>query len=678
MIVELIKATDSKRYGGKAANLANLLKLGINVPDGWAISHDGFDKNGKLEFIDTLELDSDFLYAVRSSATVEDSVDNSWAGQFESFLYVPAKEVISRIEQCHKSAKSRTKAYALHAGKSEEFKVAVVVQQMIDPDYAGVIFTKNPVDNSNNIVGEYVKGVGESLVSGKTTPKEFSYNRSNGDITSKTKLPFDAKTLIRTSIQIEDAYLGQPQDIEWAVDKSNKIWFTQTRPITTLQNQQVATGLHYLGQPDTLFYWGPASAKPLYMSDFLLAEQNNFAKLFKSDAFPNPPKTLLLFKNGKSLWLNTKTDFFKFVEQIFNYYSNYGDLERDIKTWQKRIAEIDYEKVYDPKKLTKLLIDSWEPTLIAEFALYGSEASIAKELQEYTKQDQQVIWGAYTLPDLPSFINRIDADVKTIADPIMLGAKYPWALNSYAGVSSIDKVNKYFSERLKLLGNDLELATGSIDKRLEVAKTYKLSKNLVRKLDLARNLARFMDDRKAWMLQSRRVIEKCAKKVSEVTKTPLSELEQCTLQDLSLTKPLPYYGWTYINGKNIQLSDLDVSRSWDWYIDYAAAQSVLKGLVISRGGKHFMTGEVVVVHDPNQSVESDKILVVPSTSPSYVPLMRSAAALITDHGGMMSHAAIVAREFNLPCIVGTVNATKVLKNGDKVVIDLVNGEVKRK
>ena len=90
-----------------------------------------------------------------------------------------------------------------------------------------------------------------------------------------------------------------------------------------------------------------------------------------------------------------------------------------------------------------------------------------------------------------------------------------------------------------------------------------------------------------------------------------------------------------------------------------------------------MTGEVVVIHDPAEQVADGKIVVVPSTGPSYVPIMRKAAALITDHGGMMSHAAIVAREFNLPCIVGTVHATKVLQNGDKVVLDLVRGEVNK-
>jgi pyruvate,water dikinase len=104
---------------------------------------------------------------------------------------------------------------------------------------------------------------------------------------------------------------------------------------------------------------------------------------------------------------------------------------------------------------------------------------------------------------------------------------------------------------------------------------------------------------------------------------------------------------------------------------------VVEGVVANTGGRHFVSGEVAVLDSHTDPVDDDKILVVPSTSPGWVPLMRHARAMITDHGGMMSHAAIVAREFNLPCIVGTKQGTKVLKNGDRVILDLIKGEIIR-
>ncbi|HEX5448000.1 MAG TPA: PEP-utilizing enzyme, partial [Candidatus Saccharimonadales bacterium] len=63
------------------------------------------------------------------------------------------------------------------------------------------------------------------------------------------------------------------------------------------------------------------------------------------------------------------------------------------------------------------------------------------------------------------------------------------------------------------------------------------------------------------------------------------------------------------------------------------------------------------------------------TTPDYVPLMKKASAIVTDQGGILSHAAIVARELGVPCIVGTADATKVLKNGQKVLVDADNGVV---
>ncbi|MEO6760952.1 MAG: PEP-utilizing enzyme [Candidatus Saccharimonadales bacterium] len=89
------------------------------------------------------------------------------------------------------------------------------------------------------------------------------------------------------------------------------------------------------------------------------------------------------------------------------------------------------------------------------------------------------------------------------------------------------------------------------------------------------------------------------------------------------------------------------------------------------------TGRVQIV-DPTKLDEpfaEGSILVCPVTTPLYVPLMQKAAAIVTDQGGILSHAAIVARELKIPCIVATGNATKVLKNGQTVTVDATNGIV---
>lgn len=99
------------------------------------------------------------------------------------------------------------------------------------------------------------------------------------------------------------------------------------------------------------------------------------------------------------------------------------------------------------------------------------------------------------------------------------------------------------------------------------------------------------------------------------------------------------------------------------------------GRVASKG---MARGKVVIVKGVKDidKVKKGNILVAVTTHPDYVPAMRKAAAIVTDEGGITSHAAIVSREFGIPCIVGTKNATNVLKDGDLVEVDANKGVVK--
>ena len=77
-----------------------------------------------------------------------------------------------------------------------------------------------------------------------------------------------------------------------------------------------------------------------------------------------------------------------------------------------------------------------------------------------------------------------------------------------------------------------------------------------------------------------------------------------------------------------------------------------------------------------KKVKINNILVATMTTPEYVPAMRKASAFITDEGGITCHAAIVGREMEKPCIIGTKIATKVLKDGDEVEVNTEKGIVK--
>jgi phosphohistidine swiveling domain-containing protein len=90
-------------------------------------------------------------------------------------------------------------------------------------------------------------------------------------------------------------------------------------------------------------------------------------------------------------------------------------------------------------------------------------------------------------------------------------------------------------------------------------------------------------------------------------------------------------------------------------------------------------GEVVIIENPDRPpvVESGKIIVSKLASPKLVSEIRKSIAVITDEGGRLSHAAILCLEFGIPCIVGTKIATKVLKNGEKIIVDADNGIIRR-
>ena len=105
--------------------------------------------------------------------------------------------------------------------------------------------------------------------------------------------------------------------------------------------------------------------------------------------------------------------------------------------------------------------------------------------------------------------------------------------------------------------------------------------------------------------------------------------------------------------------------------------NMIKGSIAYKG---IATGLVRLVIDPNKDGSSFKpgeILVTGMTRPEFLPIMKKAAAFITDAGGILSHAAIVARELKKPCVIGTHVATRLLKNGDLVEVDANKGIIRK-
>lgn len=217
------------RVGGKAAGLDLLIRHHFTVPKGFVITEiDSIDEDALYQAFDALKVEK---VSVRSSASNEDQSGASNAGQYETCLFVDREHLMESVRKCLDSLDSRrVKDYAEHFELSKG-TMNVVVQEMIDSDKAGVLFTASP-NKGSDILIEAVKGQGENLVSGQVSAHQYEISRKcyrpcTDDLLDESEI----KRLYETGKQIR-ATFGEDKDVEWAI-KDGKLYWLQMRPITT-------------------------------------------------------------------------------------------------------------------------------------------------------------------------------------------------------------------------------------------------------------------------------------------------------------------------------------------------------------------------------------------------------------------------------------------------------------
>jgi pyruvate,water dikinase len=303
--------------GGKGANLGELIRAGFSVPNGFAITTTAFNQtietNGLIDTIHSIEAGIDYsdlatleikaheiqtfilnarispdllshlidaftsldssLVAVRSSATMEDSIAASFAGQQNTYLNIrTGEECANAVIHCWASLyEPRTVKYRFEKGlEALPVETGVVIQTMINSEVSGVMFTLDPISGNREMVTiEAIYGLGEPLVSGEITPDLYIVEKGSGQIykqiiseqtwmlkandinytpdqPNNTQISISPSTqetpkltrtqiskLTQTAISIHN-YYGMPQDIEWAICE-NTLYILQSRPITTLK-----------------------------------------------------------------------------------------------------------------------------------------------------------------------------------------------------------------------------------------------------------------------------------------------------------------------------------------------------------------------------------------------------------------------------------------------------------
>jgi rifampicin phosphotransferase len=298
------------QVGGKGASLARLAAAGLPVPPGFHVTTAAYGRFVNVnqlkdrilaivarispDQVDTLEaaareigevfdkagvpgavagairrayanLGNDLPVAVRSSATAEDLPGMSFAGQQETYLNIRGEEhVLDAVKRCWSSLwTARAIDYrARHGVAADDVSIAVVVQELVVAEAAGILFTANPVTRTRDqVVINAAWGLGEAIVGGKVTPDTLIVDKASGRVleqeignkdvmtvrtangTREELVPDERRLqpvltaaetaeLTRLGVQIEKLY-GTPMDIEWVLG-SGKLSIVQARPITTL------------------------------------------------------------------------------------------------------------------------------------------------------------------------------------------------------------------------------------------------------------------------------------------------------------------------------------------------------------------------------------------------------------------------------------------------------------
>lgn len=379
--------------GAKALNLSRLLRFDLNVPEAWFLPvsalRDFLRDSGLSEKLQAvkqsknlgacqeaaaklrreimlsplqpalivelknfLEAHSSTNFSVRSSSVNEDLEQHSFAGQYSSVLNVaPLVSSISKnIKVVWASQWSEPIiSYAFkHSLPIPGPEMGVILQQMVDPEIAGVLFSYNPYTfNKNEMIIEYVRGLGESLVSGEETPVHLTYNRSRKSLDNPTgslsKSYLRAIRLLIDTAAVLEKKSGLAVDIEWAYAQG-EVWFLQLRSITNYGQKGTLWTDENVGEviPDIVTPYSWSILNPI--------TNNAFMRFLKSINIKDyPVEGLFGLYKGKVYFNNTAFD-----ETLNRFYLS-GAKQKSAGKWFSRIAH----KISVPFRVLFALLHFW-------------------------------------------------------------------------------------------------------------------------------------------------------------------------------------------------------------------------------------------------------------------------------------------------------------------------------
>ncbi|HEY7849256.1 MAG TPA: PEP/pyruvate-binding domain-containing protein [Ktedonobacterales bacterium] len=676
----------------------------------------------------------DVPLAVRSSALAEDLPEASFAGQYETVLDVRGEEaLLAAVGRCFASAFSRrVSAYRTAHGQHAVGRMAVLVQRLVAAEAAGVAFTANPVtgDRAETVISA-VRGLGERLVSGLATPDEWIVRDQEarcqaapeGAITADL-----ARALADLARRIEAHVGGTPQDVEWAWAEG-EVFLLQARPITALTDPVTWNA----SQPGTwarhvrLGEWLGDAVTPLFESWLLTRiEERMFADQQRMAGVP-PPQPMHVVVNG---WY--------FCSLSFLPSSPAGMLWRLLRyVLPKALVHPRRAAMAVPftaKFGVELFVREWRIDLLPRHqALVAQGTAQVEQLAppdlvsliealalmagEYFTSITGVAGFAWKaeMPLAAFYRRHLAPRIGGSHQRLLCGLAGESAVFASHAVTCLDWFHPTLGERHvpAATGPDFSMegrrrraeaarVNAEAEARVALAREPKLLARFEQLLARAQRFASIREEQVAsftlgWPLM-RRALLRLGKLLRErdvlsaadgiffLTRAELLETlaagapntilapvvaerrarwrRQCRLAPpLVLGAMTPMARRVFERTENLFRSTADM-----------VVTNGLSGLPASPGRA---SGPICVIRTAEEfdRLQPGEVLVAPATTPAWTPLFARALAVVTDTGSPLAHASLAAREYGIPAVVGTGNATERLRDGQVVLVDGNTGVV---
>jgi phosphoenolpyruvate synthase/pyruvate phosphate dikinase len=659
-----LNKSNSDIAGGKGASLGEMINSGIPVPDGFVVLADTFEefiketdliqeidailddvdhkavhtvdeasekiqgliKNAEMpqaiadEILSSFEtLDAEFV-AVRSSATAEDGADHAWAGQLDSYLNITKDNVLEKVQHCWASLFTpRAIFYRFEKElNTTKISVAVVVQKMVNSELSGIAFSVHPVtEDRNQLIIEAGLGLGEAIVSGSITPDSYVVEK-------------DPRKILDINVAEQTRGLFRKSDggNEWKdLGEEGTKQVISEEQILELSELIIKIENHY-GFPCDI-EWAYENNEFFIVQSRPITTLSNLDK--NQDSDPNPKDFIRMFAGKSFVYLLT--------EIFLGYYNKKNVLSvQDEESWMSFL----------PKK-------EQEPTLSDGKELYENEENYKKYKTEF---DQYIEDSTERFEEILNQESVSNKDVKEFFD---LASKH---------FSYYSKTEFFYTDKLDM--EKMVISVKEFDELKLEGRSY-LNKIIFEEDGFVRKLISKISEQTGVQKQklSNYSIDEVLDLVDSNKEVPEEILESRSV--FFVSKNISIFGEDSRNLVNSFLSP------------YREDSEVIKGTT-AFGGKVIAKARVLIPDYENfstiskavEEMEDGEILVAETTAPEIIQACKKASAIITNQGGMLSHAAIIARELKIPCIIGTNrDVVKNIKTGDKLEVDANNGIIRK-